>query len=333
MSLRYVVRRLAFFVLIVWLTATALFAIVHLAPGDPISYQVGRMASQGQGIQGGAQLIARYKHEFGLDKPLLSQYWAYMTQLAHFNLGYSITNFPTKTTTLIGQALPWTLGLLLSTIVVSFVVGSLLGGLLAWPSTPRFVRSLLPGLMVFSAVPYYLIALGLLYVFAYRTQLLPASGARDVLNQSSGLAAAPDILRHSLLPALSIVLAMIGFWMLGMRSMMVSVLGSDPLLLAEAKGLSERRIFVRYAMRMAVVPQVTVLAIWIGWVLSGAILVETIFAYPGLGQLLVTAIGGRDYPVIEGIGLVMVISVAGSILLLDLLYPFIDPRIRYERSR
>src|SRR6266536_1872859 len=106
MSLSYVARRLAFFVFIVWLTATAMFAIVHLAPGDPISYQVARMASQGQGVQGGAELIARYRHDFGLDKPILTQYWAYLSQLAHLNLGYSITNFPTRTTTLIGQALP-----------------------------------------------------------------------------------------------------------------------------------------------------------------------------------------------------------------------------------
>jgi peptide/nickel transport system permease protein len=327
----YVARRLAFFVFIVWVTATAIFAIVHLAPGDPVTYQVGRMATQGQGVANGPQLIAQYRREFGLDKPLLDQYWSYMWQLAQGNLGYSITNFPTRTTTLIGTALPWTLGLLFSTVIISFVLGSLLGGLMAWNTTPRIVRSLLPALMVLSAVPYYLLALGLLYVFAYRTQLLPASGGRGVLNQSSGFGAVVDIFDHSLLPALSIILAMVGFWMLGMRSLMISVLGSDYLLLAEAKGLSERRIFLRYAMRTAIVPQVTVLAIWIGYVVSGAILVEAIFAYPGLGLLLVRAIDSRDYPVIQGIGLVIVISVAGSILLLDLLYPFIDPRIRYEQ--
>jgi peptide/nickel transport system permease protein len=327
----YVARRLAFFVFIVWVTATAIFAIVHLAPGDPVTYQVGRMAAQGQGVANGPQLIAQYRREFGLDKPLLDQYWSYMWQLAHLNLGYSITNFPTRTTTLIGTALPWTLGLLFSTVIISFALGSLLGGLMAWNTTPRIVRSLLPALMVLSAVPYYLLALGLLYVFAYRTQLLPASGGRGVLNQSSGFGAVVDIFDHSLLPALSIILAMVGFWMLGMRSLMISVLGSDYLLLAEAKGLSERRIFLRYAMRTAMVPQVTVLAIWIGYVVSGAILVEAIFAYPGLGLLLVHAIDSRDYPVIQGIGLVIVFSVAGSILLLDLLYPFIDPRIRYEQ--
>jgi len=196
---------------------------------------------------------------------------------------------------------------------------------------PALVWYLALQLMALSAVPYYLIALGLLYVFAYRTQLLPSTGARDVLASHSGLADALDILKHSLLPGASIVLALVGFWMLGMRSMMVAVLGSDYLLLAEAKGLSERRIFLRYGMRTAILPQVTALAIWLGYVLAGSILVEVLFAYPGLGNLLYEAINGRDYPLIEGIGLVMVVTVALAILILDLLYPLIDPRIRYER--
>jgi len=330
-SLSYVARRVAFFVLIIWLAATSIFAIVRLAPGNPVSYQIGRMAQQGGAIQNGPALIEQYKKQFGLDKSVLHQYGSYMTQLLHLNLGYSIADFPTKTTTLIGQALPWTLGLLFSTIVISFVIGSLLGGLMAWRTTPRVVRQLLPGLMALSAIPYYLVALGLLYVFAYKTQLLPPNGSRSVLDHTTGFAAIPDILRHSILPALSIILAVTGFWMLGTRSTMISVLGSDYLLLAEAKGLRDTRVFLRYALRTAIVPQITVLAVWIGGVLSGAILVETVFAYPGLGKLLVNAINGRDYPVIEGVGLVIVISVAGALLLLDLLFPLLEPRVRYER--
>jgi peptide/nickel transport system permease protein len=333
MSAWYVVRRVGFFVFVIWLAATGLFVLVHLAPGDPITYEVGRMESQGQGLQGAAQLIVQYKRAFGLDKPLLDQYWAYISQVAQGNLGYSIASFPTKVTTLIGQALPWTLGLLLSAVVISFVLGSFLGGLLAWRRSSRALRWILPGFMALQAVPYYLLALGLLYVFAYRAQILPASGAESVLNHGTGLHAVFDILKHAVLPGLSLVLAMIGFWMLGMRSLMISVLGSDPLVLAEAKGLSGPRIFVRYAMRTAMVPQFTALAVWIGGVLSGALLVEVMFAYPGLGELLFNSINGRDYPVVEGVGLVIVASVAGALLLIDLLYPLIDPRIRYEPRR
>jgi peptide/nickel transport system permease protein len=331
MTLGYVVRRVLFFLFTVWLAATGLFIIVHVAPGNPISYEVGRMAASGQGITGGAKLIAQYKREFGLNKPVIDQYWSYIGEVAHFNLGYSITSFPTKTTTLIGQALPWTLGLVLTSVVISFVLGSLLGGLLAWRRESRILRSVLSGLIVFAAVPYYLLALGLLYLFAYKTQWLPASGGESALNPGAGLARVGDILEHSLLPGLSLVLALIGYWMLWMRSMMVSIMGSDSLLLAEAKGLPERRIFLRYAMRAAVVPQVTVLAVWLGGVFAGALLVEVMFAYPGLGELLVNAVNNRDYPVVEGVGLVIVTSVALSLLIIDLLYPLIDPRIRYER--
>jgi peptide/nickel transport system permease protein len=327
----YVVRRVAFFLLVVWLTATLIFFLVHLAPGDPVSYQVDRLQASGAGIANGPQLVAEYKKQFGLDRSLAAQYWSYLGQLAHFNLGYSLTNFPTKVSTLIWQALPWTVGLIASATLFSWIVGTLLGGILAWRSSPRLARMFLPLLMVFQAVPQYLLALILLYLFAYKTHLLPATGARSVIGQSSGLPGVLDVLKHALLPGLAIVLAFLGFWMLGMRSMMVSVLGSDYLMLAEAKGLPPRTIFFRYGMRTAILPQVTNLAIFLGYVVSGAIIIEIMFAYPGLGKLLYAAINGRDYPVIEGISLIIVVMVAGAMLVLDLILPLIDPRIRYGR--
>lgn len=332
MSASYALRRIAFFFVVIWITATANFLLVRAAPGDPISNQVARMSATGQAFTGGPELIAEYKRQFGLDKPVLEQYLSYLSQLAHFNLGYSITNFPTEVSTVIGDALPWTLGLLTVTTVFAFAVGSLLGALMVWRASPGVARFALPGVMVLAAIPYYLLAVGLLYVFAYRTNLLPVSGAGDILRtEGSALANAADIFRHSLLPALSVVLSALGFWMLWMRSMMISVLGSDYLLLAEAKGLKERRIFLRYAVRTAILPQVTMLAISLGNVVSGVILVEVIFAYPGLGQLLLNAINSRDYPLIQGISLMLVVTVAGAMLILDLLYPRIDPRITYER--
>jgi peptide/nickel transport system permease protein len=333
MSLDYVLRRIAFFVVIVWITVTTMFALIHLAPGDPISDQVHRLQATGQSLSLGPETIEQYKRQFGLDKSLPAQYWDYLVQLAHGNLGYSITSFPTKVGTLIGDALPWTLGLLVSAILLSFVIGSLLGGLLAWRSTPKLARGVMSLLMLFSAIPFYLLALILLYVFAYKTHLLPASGARDPLGTGdSTLAVVGDTLKHAILPAASIALAFVGFWMVGMRSMMVSVLGSDYLLLAEAKGLPQRRIFLRYAMRTAILPQITTLAIYMGYVVSGSVLVEVLFAYPGLGSVLVSAINSRDYPVIEGVVLMMVLTTAGAMLILDLVYPLIDPRIRYARD-
>jgi peptide/nickel transport system permease protein len=330
LSLGYLARRLLSFVVTIWATASAIFFLVHLAPGNPVQYIVTRLEQTSGGVANGAALIAHYKKVFGLDHSLGSQYWSYLVQLAHGNLGYSIEDFPEHVTSLIFHALPWTVGLLGVSIVLAWAIGTLLGGLLAWPSTPRAARPALSGLMALQAVPQYLLALLLLFVFAYKTRLLPESGAESITGQYTGLAKVGDILDHALLPGLSIALVLIGFWMMSMRSMMVSVLGSDYLLLGEAKGLRPSTVFFRYGMRTAMLPQVTSLAIWLGWVMSGSFVVEIIFGYPGLGLLFNNAISGRDYPLIEGISLMMVIMVSVALLALDLVLPLLDPRIGYE---
>jgi peptide/nickel transport system permease protein len=330
LSLGYLARRLLSVAVTIWVTATAIFFLVHLAPGNPVQYIVTRLEQTSGGITNGAALIARYKRAFGLNHPLADQYWLYLVQLAHGNLGYSIEDFPERVTSLIFSALPWTAGLLGVSIVLAWAVGSLLGALLAWPSTSRPARSALSGLMAVQAVPQYLLALLLLFVFAYKTHLLPESGAESISGTYTGLAKIGDILDHALLPGLSIALVLVGFWMMNMRSMMVPVLGSDYLLLGEAKGLRPSTVFFRYGMRTAMLPQVTSLAIWLGWVLSGSFVVEIIFGYPGLGLLFNSAISGRDYPLIEGIALMMVVMVSVALLVLDLLLPLLDPRIGYE---
>jgi len=321
----------AYSIAVIWLASTVVFLIIHLAPSDPISYIVGRMATSGAAFANGPELIEAYRAQFGLDKPLGEQYVAYLAQLAQLNLGYSIPNFPTSVTDLILRALPWTLGLLLTTTVIAFALGTLLGAVMAWRRTSRVGQLALPMFMLLSAVPYYLLALALLYVFAYTLHWLPTGGVSGLLsNAGSVLDDIVDGIRHSILPAVSVILAAVGFWMLSMRSAMVSVIGSDYLVLAEAKGLSERRIFFRYALRNAMLPQVTGLAIALGSVLAGQVLVEVVFSYPGLGQLLVNAVSGRDYPVVQGITLILVLTVTLGVLIVDLLYPRIDPRISYE---
>lgn len=331
MTLGYLVRRLVSYVLIIWATSTAIFFLVHLAPGNPVQYIVLQLQRTSGGVANSGRLISQYKKAFGLNKPLIEQYWSYLVQLAHFNLGYSIEDFPQRVTALIGTALPWSVGLLTVSILLAWAIGTLLGGLLAWPSSPRPLRPVLSGLMSLQAVQQYLLALVLLFVFSYKTHLLPESGARSIIGHQSGIGALLDILDHALLPGLSIALVLVGFWMMSMRSMMVPVLGSDYLLLGEAKGLRPRTVFLRYGLRTAMLPQVTSLAIWLGWILSGSFVVEIVFGYPGLGELLNHAIAGHDYPVIEGISLMMVVMVSTALLLLDLLLPVLDPRIGYER--
>lgn len=332
MFVTYALRRLAYSIAVIWLASTAIFILIHAAPSDPISYIVGRLQQQGGGFADGPALIEAYRAKFGLDGSQTEQYVAYLGSLAQLDLGYSIPNFPTTVTELILRALPWTLGLLITTTLIAFVLGSILGAVMAWRKSTRAAQLLLPVLMLLSAIPYYLLALGLLYVFAYTLHWLPTGGISGLLNTGgSPLDDILDAARHSILPGLSVVLAAIGFWMLSMRSAMVPVLGSDYLLLAEAKGLSERRIFFRYALRNALLPQVTGLAIALGNVLAGQVLVEVIFSYPGLGLLLVNSVAARDYPVVQGITLILVVTVTVGVLIVDLLYPRIDPRISYEQ--
>jgi len=332
LPLSYVVRRVGQFVLVVWITATINFVVVRLAPGDPTAGMLSRMAQQGDMVQGGAALVSQYRATFGLNDPAPLQYLKYLWALCHLDLGYSISNFPTGVAEIIASAAPWTIGLLVTSTLISFAVGSLLGALMVWQAAPALARMILPAFMVLAAIPYYLLALLLLYVLAFTLHVFPVTGVSSIGDTGSlTLGSALDVLDHSVLPALSIVLSAVGFWMLGMRGMMVTVIGSDYLTLAEAKGLKERRVFIRYAMRNAILPQITSLAIALGYVASGAILVEVIFSYPGIGSALYTAITNNDYPLIEGITLMLVIAVAVAILILDLLYPRIDPRITYQR--
>ena len=331
MTASYLLRRLLTFAIVVWVAASLNFFVLRLAPGDPIAAMLTRMAQQGASVAGSAEIIERYRITFGLDQPLINQYLSYLAALTRLDLGVSLSQFPSSVSDIIGRAMPWTIVLLTTATLISFVVGNLLGALLAWPGAPGWARALATPLMVLGAIPYYLLAILLLFVFAFSLRWFPTGGvATTGAAATLSLDRLGDIAYHSVLPALSIVLSAVGGWMLGMRSMMISVLGNDYLVLAEAKGLSPRRIFLRYAIRTAILPQVTGLAIYLGSVVSGAVLVEGIFSYPGVGFLLYQAIQNADYTLIQGITFVLVVAVGLAILIVDLAYPLLDPRISYE---
>ncbi len=331
--LNYVLRRLLMFLFIIWATASLNFLLPRLAPGDPISAMVARMSRQGVSTEGSDQIINYYLEAFGLNESLPVQYVRYMEQLSTFNLGYSLSYFPANVMDMIGRALPWTIGLLLTSTIISFAIGSLLGAYIVWKPDTRLAQFVAMPLMILSAIPYYLLAILLMYALAYGLRILPGGGTSSIGSMAeSGVGYWLDILKHSILPALSIVLASIGGWILSMRGLTVSVMGEDYLTLARAKGLRDRVIFFRYALRNAIVPQITVLAIALGQVVTGATLVEIIYSYPGVGYLLYRAIGNADYTMIQGITFILVLAVSTAILVLDLLYPQLDPRISYQRK-
>jgi peptide/nickel transport system permease protein len=230
-------------------------------------------------------------------------------------------------------ALPWTLGLLTLSALIAFVLGTLLGALIAWPRAPRVFQYLIVPMITLSAIPYFLLGLVLIYIFGIALPLLPLSGGYSLgAIPRFNLPFILDILRHMFLPSLSIVLASAGFWALGMRGMMITTKGEDFINFAEAKGLRDRRIFLNYAVRNAVLPQVTSFAISLGTIIGGSVIVEVIFGYPGIGSLLYSAIAGSDYFVIYGIVFMTVLTIAIATLLIDLIYPILDPRISYRRA-
>jgi peptide/nickel transport system permease protein len=326
----YLLKRFGQLVLIVFIAVSVNFLIPRLLPGDPVETALARLQSTGGAQNVDIQaIVAAYRSKYGLDQPILRQYVKYWQDLLRLDLGVSFANFPETVSAKIANALPWTVGLLATATAIAFSVGSLLGGLLAWPGTGRSVRAFVPGLMVLASVPFYLLAIVLVYLFAVLWKVLPPAGGFDTTRiVRLDFATIMDVARHAVLPLLAITLGNAGFWALGMRSQMVSVLGEDYITFAEAKGLSPGRIFFWYGMRNALLSQVTALALSMGAVLSGAVLVEVVFNYPGLGSLLYVAIRGQDYFVIQGVVLMLIISLAVLLFIVDLIYPLLDPRIR-----
>jgi peptide/nickel transport system permease protein len=335
MSLRYLFGRLIFFFVVVWAGVTLIFFLPRLAPGrDPVRERLGMMVAMGgMNAENVERLAKAYEEKFGLDRPLWQQYVNYLSDIGRGNLGYSLAKFPTRVIDVIAPTIPWTIALLTVSTLIAFVFGTLLGGLLAWPGSPRFLRVLLPPLFTFSAIPYYLLGLILIYVFAFRLKWFPLTGGSQIMTMPSmTFGYVIELVYHSILPALSIVLASIGFWSLSMRGMMITVEGEDYITLAEAKGLPNGRVFLWYALRNALLPQTTALALSLGTILSGSLLVEIMFNYPGIGSALFSAITGFDYFVIYGIVFMIVVAIALATLLLDLIYPLLDPRIRYQKG-
>jgi peptide/nickel transport system permease protein len=327
-----ILRRVVMVLAVVWAAGTINFFIPRIAPKNPIAEKLTQMAGT-SGIDPTKikEMADAFNAKFGLDQPLWTQYLKYLHDVFTFDFGQSITQYPARVSDLIGAAMPWTLGLMMSTTLISFLLGTLLGAAAAWRRDNRILQVLSPLMMVFSAIPFYLIGLMLIYFFAAKLEWFPLSGGYGIVTIPDwSWDFAVEVLYHSLLPALSIVIASIGTWAIGMRGMMVTVEGEDYMTFAEAKGLRPGRLFYRYGVRNAILPQVTALALYFGQIVTGAVLVEIVFSYPGVGSLLLDSIKLYDFPTIYGIVFILTLTVALSMLLVDLVYPLLDPRVRLE---
>jgi peptide/nickel transport system permease protein len=234
---------------------------------------------------------------------------------------------------LLADSIPWTIGLLLTTTVLSFILGTLLGALMAWPRSPAFLQYVLPPLLALHALPFYLFGLVLMYFLAFKTGWFPIFGGYTAgVVPSWSPAFIWDVVQHAVLPALSIILVSIGGWALTMRAMVVTVQGEDFITFADAKGLKGATIFLRYAIRNTMLPQATAFALALGQIVAGGVLVEVVFGYPGVGSVLFQAIRQADWFLIQGAVFVIVVTIGLATLILDLVYPKLDPRITYQRG-
>jgi peptide/nickel transport system permease protein len=328
---RLIAKRLLFLLLVVWSAATIVFFVPRISPTNPIRERFAELARTGGFSPADLEkIIASYSRQFGLDKPLTEQYWDYMGQVVRFDFGVSLNRYPSTVTELIMQAIPWTLSLLLVTTILSFVIGNLLGALAAWPRAPGWVRAVATPFILLTGVPPVIMGVLLLFFIGFRLKLLPLGGAYSIgiVPDWNDFGFWLDLLKHQLLPGLALVLGSVGGWVLSMRGMGITIQGEDYVTFAEHKGLTARRIFRDYYLRNTLLPQATGLALALGTVVTNAIVLEGIFGLPGIGTALNNAIRANDFPVIYGIVLFITAAVATIMMLMEFIYPLLDPRIR-----
>lgn len=316
--------------LVVFIGVNITFFITHATPIDPVEQTIAASTSFGSTSPEAIALMRQSLRElYGLQGGLPHQYLVFWQRMVLGDFGPSLSAFPTPVSVLIWRALPWTAGLLMFSTVLAWCLGNLLGGLAGYYRGSRLLR--LAGVMAmgFHPIPYYIVAFVLLIVFGYLWPVLPISGGAQMnLPRGFDVRFIGSVLLHAILPALSLVLVGIGGWFMGMRSLVSNIVTEDYVTYAELGGVDRQRILRSYVMRNALVPQVTGLAISLGGIFNGAIITEQVFGYPGIGTLLVDAVHAGDYSLVLGVATVSIVAVAVSVLLIDLAYPLLDPRMK-----
>jgi peptide/nickel transport system permease protein len=323
--MRFLLRRALFYLVTAWAAITINFLLPRMLPGDPVQAMIARFQGRLS-----TDAIASLYVLFGLDTQtsMFSQYVTYWGNLFKGDLGLSFTYFPTPVTEVIAQSLPWTLALMGVTTVISFVLGTMIGVYAGW-KRGSWIDALLPITTFFSAIPYFWLGLIAISVFAVTLGAFPAAGGYEPgLVPSFDWEFISSALYYSVLPALTVLISSIAGWILGMRNMMVTVSSEDYVTVAHAKGLPERRVMLGYAARNAVLPSISGFALSLGFIVGGTLLVEMVFSYPGIGYILFTGVNAKDYPLMQGIFLIITMAVLVANLLADVVYLMLDPRTR-----
>lgn len=331
--LKYALQRLVQYVVVIFTGLTIIFIIPRLTPVDPVEIAISRAAMIGQYQNPEAVIKMReaLSELYGLKGSLMTQYLQFWGRLFTGDFGPSLSNFPTKVMKLIMQSLPWTALLLFVSAILGWLLGNLMGALAEYYREKRWSKALGIIAMGIFPIPYYIVALGFTLLFSYGLGAFPISGGFSYGSHPNlSLGFFIDVLYHAFLPGLSLVVVSLGSWFLTMKSLVSRSLGEDYVVYARTAGISKRRILFKYIIPNTLLPQVTGLALTMGGIFSGALITEYVFSYPGLGQLLYSAVTLGDFSLMMGIVALSVVGISTAVLIVDLSYPLFDPRIRYK---
>jgi peptide/nickel transport system permease protein len=324
----FILRRLLFYVVAAWVALTINFFIPRAMPGNAVQSVMSKFTN----LQPAAYKALQALLGVGHPGSIWSQYVSYLNDIFHFNFGTDVSQYPASVSSLLAQTIPWTIILVGTATVIAFVIGTALGIVAGWRYGGALDR-VLPGLMFLQAIPYFFFALILVDLLAIKTHVFPTGQGYD-----NGLIPGwhgdfiSSAIYHSLLPALTIVLTSIAGWMLQMRNVMITTIGEDYVIAAQAKGLPSRRVIFTYAARNALLPQLQGFGLAVGFVISGALVMEIVFSYPGIGLLLLNAVTSNDYPLMQAIFLVITFTVLIANLVVDMIIVIIDPRARTREA-
>lgn len=323
----YILRRLVFYLIAAWASITFNFFLPRMMPGNPGDVLLAKLRGQGD-IR--PEVIEAMMKAYGVsDDPLIVQYFDYLRNILRGQFGISTSWFPAPVTTVISTGVQWTILLMGVALIISFGIGSVLGVIGAW-KRGSWMDNITPPVFVFlGSLPYFWIAPLLLYAFAFNRGWFPARHAYDVdLSPEWSFQFISSVISHLVLPVTSIVIVSIGGWLLGMRNTMIAILSEDYVTMAEAKGLGSRRVMFGYGARNALLPTLTSFGMSLGFIISGSLFTEMVFAYPGLGYLLISSVRSLDYPLMQGLFMMITFAVLIANFIIDILYVRLDPRIR-----
>lgn len=330
--LAFAAKRFIQLTAVVFAGVSAAFFITHLSPINPVEMALNRITARAQFSPDAIEAMrAALTDMYGVNEPLMQKYVNFWRRLFQGDLGPSLIAFPTPSMQIVMRAMPWTVGLLTFAIVVTWLVGNILGGLAGYYQKNRALKAFGIVAMGIQPIPYYIVAFLLLVLFGFVWPILPISGGFSMtVRPGWNWPFILSVATHAILPATALVLVGFGAWFLGMRALVSNIVTEDYVTYAELAGVDRNRIVGSYVIRNAIVPQVTALAMALGGIFSGTVITEQVFNYPGLGSLLIEAVNGGDYSLVLAVSTMAIVAVATAIFIVDLLHPILDPRIRTE---